>query len=596
MMYEQRLDRVRRAVVRCGTSESLLREVREGGVDRLAPVLASLREDNGLDFAGFVDRHARWVTSTGGPGPAPEDGPYAALLRAAVSGQTVACTLVLDRATLAREGSHLVAQARLRVRGGSRSRPPASEWIEDGLVQFSAAPVRAGRSLVGVAYGGVLLNRNTEIVDQVKRAVFGNELFRGKPVGAASIFLGDVRISSFERVDGTQVAAEVAEQVLDRAEPWLGRTVVIDAPFVTAYEPIRDQDGRVVGMLGIGVQEDAYLALRTRVMLTFLIVAVAGVVIVLGLTYVLARAVVRPLATMAAATRRIAAGDLDHKVPITSGDEVGVLAQSFNAMVDSLRVARDELEGWAQTLEDKVQERTAELVHVQSKMAEADRLASLGRMAAGVAHEINNPMGGILTFASLGLQDLPDDHPQRRNFEIIIKQTMRCRDIVRGLLEFSRQTEATPTPTDVDDVIDKTLALLQQQASFQNVRTHRIAADDLPRILIDPGHLQQVVLNLLVNAVDAMEEKGDLTVRTGLSSDGRDILIHVQDTGKGIPKDVLPMIFEPFFTTKEVGRGTGLGLAIVHGIVTRAHGRVEVGTSPSGTTFTVSLPVARDGS
>jgi len=344
-------------------------------------------------------------------------------------------------------------------------------------------------------------------------------------------------------------------------------------------------------MIGLGVREDPYLALRTRVMLTFIVVAAIGVIIVFGLTYVIARAMIRPLAAMAVATRKIAAGDLHHTVPVTSGDEIGTLAESFNSMMASLRVARDELEEWTRTLEDKVSERTAELVSMQSKMAEADKMVSLGRMAAGVAHEINNPMGGILTFASLGLQDLPEDHPQRRNFEIIIKQTMRCRAIVKGLLEFSHQTESKPAPTDVNDVVDRTLMLLQQQASFQNVRTTRLSGENLSPIVIDPGHLQQVVLNLVVNAVDAMEEKGELTVATELSPGGREVRIRIRDTGKGIPKDILPMIFEPFFTTKEVGKGTGLGLAIVHGIVTRAGGKVAVDTSSRGTTFTVTLPV-----
>jgi two-component system NtrC family sensor kinase len=463
--------------------------------------------------------------------------------------------------------------------------------VDHGLVMFSAAPVRIGGRIEGAVYGGVLLNRNTEIVSQVRQAVFGNEVFEGRQVGAVSVFLGDVRISTQGTETGTQVSSEVAARVLDAGGRWLGRAFVIEDWFIAAYEPLKDPGGRIIGMIGLGVREDSYLALRTRVMLTFVVVAAIGVIVVFGLTYVIARAMIRPLAAMATATRKIAAGDLHHTVPVTSGDEIGTLAESFNSMMASLRVARDELEEWTRTLEDKVKARTAELVEMQSKMAEADKMVSLGRMAAGVAHEINNPMGGILTFASLGLQDLPEDHPQRRNFEIIIKQTMRCRTIVKGLLEFSHQTESKPAPTDVNDVVDRTLMLLQQQASFQNIRSTRVSGDDLPPIVIDPGHLQQVVLNLVVNAVDAMEEKGELTVVTELSPGGREVRIGITDTGKGIPKDILPVIFEPFFTTKEVGKGTGLGLAIVHGIVTRAGGKVEVDTTPRGTTFTVILPV-----
>ncbi len=595
MMYELRLDRARQSVVRCSASRQLLREIEGADRERVPALLASLRADNALDFAGFVDTRGRVTTSAGEEAVLAGAGPIDSLVRSALAGEAVSGTAVLDARTLAREGASLARQASLLIVRVPKSRPASETSVDRGLVLFAAAPVRIGSRIAGAAYGGVLINRSTEVVGQVKQAVFGNEVFNGRPVGAVSVFLGDVRVSTTETSLGSQVSAEVAAKVLDSGEPWFGPAFVVEEWFITAYEPLRDRAGRTIGMLGVGVREDPYLALRTRVMLTFLVVACVGVLIVFGLTYVIARAMVRPLAAMAGATRRIAAGDLDHTVPVTSGDEIGTLAGSFNAMVVSLRVARDELEHWTQTLEDKVRERTAELVQMQSKMVEAERMVSLGRMAAGVAHEINNPMGGILTFATLGLQDLPEDHPQRRNFEIIVKQTLRCRDIVKGLLEFSRQSESKPTLTDVDDVVDKTLMLLQQQASFQNIRTTRVPGKDLPRILIDPGHLQQVVLNLVVNAVDAMEEKGTLTVVTEKSPDGREVCIGIRDSGKGIPKETLPLIFEPFFTTKEVGRGTGLGLAIVHGVVTRAGGRVEVDTSPRGTTFTVRFPASDGG-
>jgi two-component system, NtrC family, sensor kinase len=594
MMYELRLDRARQSVVRCSASAQLVRETQGADRERVAAILASMRSDNALDFAGFADARGRLVTSSGEE-TALAGGPYDAMVRLALAGETVSGTAVLDARTLAREGKGLALEALLPIVRVPRSRPVTDTSVDRGLVLLAAAPVRIGSRITGAVYGGVLINRSTEVVGQVKRAVFANEMFGGRPVGAVSIFLGDVRVSTTEESVGSQVSEEVAARVLDSGKPWFGPAFVVKEWFITAYEPLRDRSGRILGMLGVGVREDPYLALRTRVMLTFLVVACVGVLIVFGLTYVIARAVVRPLAAMAVATRKIAAGDLDHAVSVTSGDEIGALAESFNAMVASLRVARDELERWTQTLEDKVRERTAELVQMQSKMVEAERMVSLGRMAAGVAHEINNPMGGILTFATLGLEDLPQDHPQRRNFEIIVKQTLRCRDIVRGLLEFSRQSESTPTLTNVDEVVDKTLMLLQQQASFQNIRTTRLSGENLPRILIDPGHLQQVVLNLVVNAVDAMEEKGTLTVVTERSADGREVCIRIRDTGKGIPKETLPLIFEPFFTTKEVGRGTGLGLAIVHGIVTRAGGRVEVDTSPRGTTFTVRIPAADRG-
>jgi two-component system NtrC family sensor kinase len=343
-------------------------------------------------------------------------------------------------------------------------------------------------------------------------------------------------------------------------------------------------------MLYVGMREAPFLAVHTDVMLTFLAVVVVGLAVVLGLAYVITRTMIYPLEEMVAATKRIAEGDLDSPVTVRSRDEVGHLAMSFNRMTESLQTMQAELQGWAHTLEEKVRERTEELVTVQARMAQSEKLASIGRLAAGVAHEINNPLGGILTLAMLGLEETDEKHPMRGDLEIIVKQTLRCREIVKGLLDFSRQSETRATRVDLNGIVDNTLSLLERQAIFHNIKTRRLFEEKLPAVLIDPGQMQQVVMNIVINAVDAMEENGELRVSTAV--DRGEIVVTISDTGKGIPNDVIPFIFEPFFTTKKVGKGTGLGLAIVHGIVTRAGGGIEVQTSPLGTTFAVRLPIA----
>lgn len=254
------------------------------------------------------------------------------------------------------------------------------------------------------------------------------------------------------------------------------------------------------------------------------------------------------------------------------------------------------MEEWGRTLEEKVNKRTEELVAVQTQMAQSEKLASIGRLAAGVAHEINNPLGGILTFSMLALEDCDDDHPLKQSLEVIVKQTLRCRETVKGLLDFARQTSSTPSITEVNSIVDKTLLLLENQTIFQNIRTVRKFSPNLPSVLIDAGQLQQVVINIVINAADAMEENGVLTIETCRARNTSEILLKISDTGKGIPDDILPLIFEPFFTTKKVGKGTGLGLAIVHGIVTRAGGKIEVESSAKGATFTIRLPIAQEGS
>jgi two-component system NtrC family sensor kinase len=225
-------------------------------------------------------------------------------------------------------------------------------------------------------------------------------------------------------------------------------------------------------------------------------------------------------------------------------------------------------------------------------MARSEKLASIGRLAAGVAHGINNPLGGILSLSMLALEDMPADHPLREDLQTIVAQTLRCREIVKGLLDFSRQSDARAVVIDVKPVIESTLALLERQAIFDNIRTVRRLGDAVPRVLIDPGHLQEVVINLVLNAVDAMEESGELTIETTLDPASGDALICIGDTGKGIPPEAMPLLFEPFFTTKKVGKGTGLGLAIAHGLVARAGGRIEVASVPGHTVFTIRLPRA----
>jgi signal transduction histidine kinase len=225
-------------------------------------------------------------------------------------------------------------------------------------------------------------------------------------------------------------------------------------------------------------------------------------------------------------------------------------------------------------------------------MAQSEKLASLGRLSAGVAHEINNPLGGILTFSMLSLEDCDEDHPLRQNLEVIVKQTMRCREIVKGLLDFARQTSTSATITEINSIAEKTLSLLENQAIFHNIRIVKKFDASLPEAHIDAGQLQQIVVNIVLNAVDAMEENGVLTVETMTVPETQEVLIRISDTGKGIPQEIMPFIFEPFFTTKKVGKGTGLGLAIVHGIVTRAGGKVEVASSPQGAAFTVRLPLS----
>jgi signal transduction histidine kinase len=436
-----------------------------------------------------------------------------------------------------------------------------AERLGHRFVLAAAAPVAKDGRVVGAVYGVVHLDETSRTQRQIEALVFGGRTEESTSIGRVSI------------------------------DP-LGTRPPVVPQAITAAASLPSADGMAAGTLSVSVLERPYLAVRTQMMLTFLLVAVAGVLVVVALTFVITRNMIHPLEQMAEATRRIAQGDFERGVSATdSEDEIGLLARSFNKMLAAIKVMKEEEEQWSRTLEARVHERTAELARVQAQMAQAEKMASLGSMAAGVAHELNNPMSGILSLSLLALEEVPKDNPVHEDLETISKQALRCRTIVRGLLDFSRQGGNGEAAIDPVPVINKSLELLAPQLAAQQVVLATRIASATPTVRIDPGHLQQILTNLVVNAADAMEGGGALTVSCEQGENRDAVVLRVTDTGTGIPDSVLPHIFDPFFTTKRVGKGTGLGLSIVHGLVHEVGGRIEVTTGPTGTTFTVQLPV-----
>jgi len=315
--------------------------------------------------------------------------------------------------------------------------------------------------------------------------------------------------------------------------------------------------------------------------------------VIMGMTYYMVRNITQPLSAMVAATNNIIAGRFDQEVHTNSPGEIAALADSFNAMLHSLRNMKGDLEEWGRTLEQKVKQRTNELAAMQARVAQSERLASLGMLAAGVAHEVNNPLGGILALTGLTLEDLRPDDPNRENLEEVIRQTERCRDIVNRLLEFSRQSKTNAERVDINDILEKTLALIGKQSMFFNVTVVKHYDPDLPAVLADRSQFQQVFMNLLMNAVQAMNEHGTLTITTRRDAGDENAEILISDTGCGIPQAQINRIFDPFFTTKASGQGTGLGLSIAYGIVTTHRGSIMVQSEQGkGSTFTIRVPAA----
>ncbi|MBI4462940.1 MAG: HAMP domain-containing protein [Acidobacteria bacterium] len=306
----------------------------------------------------------------------------------------------------------------------------------------------------------------------------------------------------------------------------------------------------------------------------------------------------RPVKELIRGTHEMAQGNLDHRLPVRSRDELGELAASFNKMAADLSTAYQEITDWAHTLEQRVERKTAELQRAHTQLVASEKMAALGKLAATVAHEVNNPLSGILTYARLSLKNLSGDElkPVERaemveHLRIIERESRRCGEIMRNLLTFARQAPPQRAPSDLNTLLQRALTLVQHQLELQGIELETRLGEALPPLACDAGQMQQVILALLVNAAEAMPRGGRLEVSTEIA--GSDSLrIRVRDTGVGIPADLLPHVFEPFFTTKENQQRAGLGLAVARSIVEQHGGTIAVSSTPGeGTEFVVSLPL-----
>jgi two-component system NtrC family sensor kinase len=356
---------------------------------------------------------------------------------------------------------------------------------------------------------------------------------------------------------------------------------------------------QILGVLDTNLslaRADASLAESTRMMLIYTVLAVVIISMLTGV-FVL-RLVHRPVQILKRGTEQLAKGDLGYQIAVESSDELGELAGSFNIMSLQLRAANEEITSWARTLETRVEDKTNELKRAHDHVVQVEKMASIGKMAAVVAHEINNPLSGILTYAKLlkkWVQKVEGNEQKRDEIreclDLVESESKRCGDLVKNLLMFSRTAPMNLEWADVNNVVDRTLRLVQHQLDLNNVQL-QLDTSDLPMLHCDPAQVEQVLLALIMNAIDAMPRGGNLLVRTRSLPQSRQIEIQVRDDGVGIQPDLLPRMFEPFLTTKETGKGVGLGLAISKTIVERHGGVIEVESQPGrGTTFYIFLPV-----
>jgi two-component system NtrC family sensor kinase len=454
--------------------------------------------------------------------------------------------------------------------------------LTEGMVMRAAYPIRDKKQqLVGVLVGGVLLSRDRIIVDKIRETVYHDEKYKGHEIGVATIFQGGVRIATNvmtvqrTRVIGTTLQKEVYQRVIEEGRDWVGRAFVVNDWYITTYTPIYNIDRKLIGILYTGILEARYRDIMWRMIWINLGITGLGMIIAFIISLRMGNTIINRIRILKKAAEAIAAGNLDYRLSPDKISGFDMLDEAFNDMSKSLK------------------DRDERLQKVHEQLTRSEKLTALGEMAAGVAHEINNPLGGILLYGNLVLEDLPGEGTSRENMRKIIHQTNRCKNIVQGLLDFARTPTGDMRSLLINDLVTASLNLVKDQAIFHGIAVEIRLGENLPEVNGDPSRLEEVFLNLFINAADAMKEKGG-TLRITTSATADRVKVIISDTGKGIDREHLPHIFEPFFTTKEPGQGTGLGLSIAYGVIKQHNGYIDAESTPGkGTTFIISLPACR---
>ncbi len=542
-------------------NEEILREASIAALGR--NLFTAILDPNGIVVSGY------FLSAAGDASFVPGGGDWAMLpiIRDALAnGQAVASTEIIPVEYLATVNLDELAHIDLIETPKAAAQPFDPREGSAGLAMVAVKPImEPDQRVVGMVLAFHLLNNGFTLVDQIRAAA---------GIDTVTIFLGDLRVSTNvmtaenQRAVGTRLAEEVSNVVLGQGKPYVGPAFVVNENYITRYEPLRDGRGQVVGAIYVGARQSTFQRLLNTVDQRISLIATLTILLTFILATPVSRAITRPLKELrqlARTSRRVAEGDLTARAPVFAKGEVGQLAADFNYMLDTLQATKDQL------------------VH-------SENLATIGQLAAGVAHELNNPLGTVLLYADTLLREKGDQDQHRSDLQVIVREVQRCKSIVAALLDFARQRQSTVQNVDLNELV---LSILEVEKIHPRYQAVRFAVDldpDLPPIQADPTQLREVFINLMTNAAEAMADGGQLTLCT-IAEPPEMVTIIVADTGAGISKENLGKIFIPFFTTKPVGKGTGLGLAITYGIVKLHRGQIDVKSSEGeGTTFTVRLP------
>ena len=580
-IYEDYLERVEQILTAVSIRRSIDAPLEEEIEGDLGNVFQGIYNNSGLDFLTLVDINGKVLYRAHNPESKGDDVSDLSIVnKVRQKWEPVSGTVVFSAEMLAREGKEISGRASIQIMPTPKARLLSVETENRGMFIAAAVPFVSLHKdeKLGILIGGYLLNRNYEIVDKIKEEVFEDPIYEQTDVGTATIFFDDLRISTNvmlqnnERAIGSRLSEEVYDHVIQKGNIWSDRAFVVNDWYITSYEPLRDIDDHIVGSLYVGVLEAPYKKPQKILILFILLMLCFTALSAFLLTFFYMKKMMRPIDNIVLMCKRLMLGELSARCKIKPSGEMGLLCSTINQMADSF-----------EKFEENLQKET------QLQIGQSEKLAAIGRLAAGIAHEINNPLTSVLNYTHLVKQKKTNDEEDLRDLNVIIEETNRIRKIVRELLDFARQSPAKKESLNINQILQHLVSLIVKQKEFREIRFIENYDGKLGSFHADKNQIQQIFLNLLLNAAESIAQEGIITISTQDKNDH--LIISITDTGCGISSEELSKIFDPFYTTKPVGKGTGLGLSVSYGIVKQYGGEIHCDSKEGeGTTFSVTLP------
>lgn len=626
-IYYSNLRCLKEKINRGATSYPLIKGLIENNHSALKRELQSLSRREEFSLLTLTDSSGKVIMRGSNP-DRKNDRPDLPLLAEALLSKPGVSTEILTNEKLTLEDNNLSHLIDIELVSTPRARKTELRHLKGGMLMLAAWPVHDPQgNLIGALYGGKLLNRNNLMVDKIKKVIFSSAAFSGQDIGTVTIFQDDVRIatnvidSSGNRALGTRVSQEVYEKVVTKHQKWTDRAFVVNNWYISAYEPIYNSKNEVIGILYVGMLEKPFNSFRNNVIAVLVSILILGSLLTFLIVFFYARSFSRRIKDMKDELRKVAAGHFKTEVKIRGNDELSQLALSFNEMIKVLRDRDEAIDQLHQELENKVTQRTSELEirnleltemkhhllemmsdkkainyrleeslqhlqQAQQQLVRSGKLAALGSLVAGVAHEINNPVNIISGNLELLEMDPDIKHNFATEIKLVTQQATKIQKIVGNMLGFARVKQSSLQEIDINEIVNQVITPLQPQLETLHISFETRLLTRKP-LVSDEASLSQILSNLLCNSIQAMPDGGCITVTTKEGQDG--IEITISDSGCGMTSQQVENMFNPFYSTKT--EGTGLGLAIGYELLRSLGGDINVESKPEqGTTITVILP------